>query len=158
MLIFLPHHHCHAINKTCITYYNLKLTLTCILYIIHCTIKFYCTTLKHHNLDTFKSKSCSGTEYTLNEYCRNHARFYSTDVENSRATPPSPQMPDKQSTVLTLQILKKDKKNSLRWVQKSLSSDGYVCHEHETSYSRHHVTQNSTCKSGDEMYMRCRQV
>lgn len=64
-----------------------------IIYIIHCTIKFYCTTLKHHNLDTFKSKSCSGTEYTLNEYCRNHARFYSTDVENSRAIPPPPKCP-----------------------------------------------------------------
>lgn len=41
---------------------------------------------------------------------------------------------------------------------KSLSSNGYVCHEHETSYSRHNVTLNSTCKSGDEMYTRCRQV
>lgn len=138
MLIFLPHHHCHAINKTCITYYNLKLTLTCISYIIHCTIKLYCTTLKHHNLDTFKSKSCSGTEYTLNEYCRNHARFYSTDVDNSRATPRNA-----RQIVHSFDLTnpkKGQKKNSLRWVEKSLSSNGYVCHEHETSYSRHHVT------------------
>lgn len=51
------------------------------------------STVQHLNTTTFKSKSCSGTEYTLNEYCRNHARFYSTDVENSRATPPPPKCP-----------------------------------------------------------------
>lgn len=90
MLIFLPHHQCHAINKTCITYYNLKLKLTCIPFD---TLYFQISTeqhLKHHNLNTFKSKSRSGMVYTLNEYCRNHAWFYKMNVDNSRVTPIHP--------------------------------------------------------------------
>lgn len=84
MLIFLLYYYCYVINKICIIYYNLKLILICILYIIYCIIKFYCIIFKYYNLDIFKSKFCFGTEYILNEYCRNYVRFYSTDVDNLR--------------------------------------------------------------------------
>lgn len=55
---------------------------------------------------------------------------------------PPPLPPNARQIVHSFDLTnpKKDKKNSLRWVEKSLSSNGYVCHEHETSYSRHHVT------------------